>query len=259
MSRFPKRTIQFLAVLFLVGVTNLLARVSNGSDTVFTRTRDFLHDFYPELSGRDLFLSLSTVQRFDNSWRVIHRIEFNAMLHDPLSEAMLNPPFDPKTGKQLTPPENSVLKGDILFDHRGFLHAFATSGESSQAKRIAALRDLIQSHPEWSNTDAVRALKQAGAHYGPDEKSEFRKTIQLQKFESFMGSKLELRSIEFESLPENHEGSFTAGALNWSITADRVLGSGKRIPYTFSFEPFDGKLTAVHKQGEPIGILQDDE
>jgi len=260
-SRFLRKGFRYivLAVTFTLLLTNVNAQVSNNQRTPFTSARDFLREFYPDLSGRDGFLGFSTLQRFDASWQRLYKIEFSAMRYDPSSEKILNPPYDANTGKRFPPPENTLLKGGILFDGKGRLHAFEAVGDVVHTKEYDAFIKLLDSHREWSEEDASRELKKAGARFGPAEKSEFIKTFQLEKFGRFMG-KLELKSVESEPLPENHsQGNTALGSYQWMVTVDRILASGKRIPYVLRFEPFEGNLTAVHKKGELLGIIQEDE
>ena len=240
-------------------MTNIGAQVSNNQDTTLTNAHDFLRELYPDLSERDGFLVFSTLLSFDDSWRRLYKIEFNVMRYHPLSERMLNPPNDAKTGERYPPPENTLLKGSILFDGKGWLHTFDAVGDVVHTKEVEVFVELVDSHQDWSDKDARQALKKAGARYGPEERAEFIKTIQLEKFEHFMG-KLELKSVESKPLPENHSSGNTAlGSYEWIVTVDRILPNGKRFPYLLYFEPFEGRLIAIHKLGELTGVLQEDE
>ncbi|MBS1867868.1 MAG: hypothetical protein JSS69_18300 [Acidobacteria bacterium] len=261
MLRFPERLLRQVAtaLVFSAIANSLNAQVPNDQPTPISGARDFLGVVYPELAGRDFFLSFSLMQGLDGSWRRLYKIDFDIMRYHPASSIMVNPSTDAKTGKRLSPPKNTILKGDILFDSKGWLHAFEAVGDAAQTKQYDSLVELVDAHPKWSDADAVQALKQAGARFGPAEKVAFLRTFQLEKFEHFMG-KLERKSAEFEPLPKNHsEGNTALGSCVWVVTVDRILPDGKRIPYVLRFEPFEGKLTSVHKQGELVGVLQEDD
>jgi hypothetical protein len=63
------------------------------------------------------------ISGIDDSWRQVAGIRFDVQRYDPLSERMLNPPHDLKTGKRLPPPGNqALLQGLIRFNERGYLH-----------------------------------------------------------------------------------------------------------------------------------------
>ncbi len=244
-----------LAIL-LLGARSTVSQtqVSNNQDTVLTRAHDFLGSFYPELLGKDLLLNLHTTQSIDNPWRQIYAIKFDVKLYDPLSERMLNPPVDGKTGKQFPPPENTVLlQGNVWFNHDGWLHELDTVGEVVRIKQNEAIHNLVESHPEWSEAEAVLALKKAGARYGPADREQFLQSIHLEKFEKFLGH-LKLESVKFEGLSEPHEGNFAS--LSWLVKADAKLPDGTHSTYTLRFEPFEGKLIVI-LHGQLPGFSQE--
>ncbi len=216
--------------------------VANDQETVLTRARDFLHVLYPELFGRDAFLHVSVTQGIDQSWRQVYAIGFDVMPYNPLSERMLNPPVDAKTGKRLPPPPNTFLRGHVWFNREGWLHQFEAAGEAAREKSNEEIHELVESHPEWSESEAFNALKKAGARYGPGDKEQFIQSIHLEKLEPFMG-RLKIKSAEFQGLTEPREGSFAV--LSWRIEAEAELPSGKRSAYILRFEPFGGRLVGV--------------
>lgn len=244
-SRFTKTCVLTIsAILCLVAwPASSGAQVSNKQVTVLTKTRDFLKVAYPELFGKGMFLRLETSQGIDDPWRTIYGIRFLVLRFDPLSERMLNPPFDPKTGKRLSPPENFVFNGTIRFDPEGHLHQFsACACDFVHDKENQAIAKLVESHPEWSEAQAIAVLEKAGARYGPDNKDEFVKAIGLERYEPFLGH-FTVKSAEFAAFTGPHEGNFAS--LEWWVELDVGSSNGAQPPYTLIFEPFSGKLTEV--------------
>jgi hypothetical protein len=47
----------------------------------------------------------------------------------------------------------------------------------SMARNARHFYNLYRANPKWSDARAVRALKEAGARFGPDDKAEFEKVI----------------------------------------------------------------------------------
>jgi hypothetical protein len=240
-----KKKTAFIVITVLVLAPWLLqsqALTPKNQEPVLTRARDFLQVLYPEFFGRNLFLNVSITQGIDDSWRQVNAIGFDVMRYNPLSERMLNPPVDPKTGKRLAPPENTLLRGQVWFNREGWLHQFEASGEAVRDKQNQEVHQLIESHPEWSEAEALKALKQAGAQYGPQEKDQFLQAIHLEKLEPFMGH-LEIKAAEFEGLTEPHQGNFAV--LSWRVELEAGLPSGKRSIYILWFEPFEGRLVGA--------------
>jgi hypothetical protein len=234
----------FLAIL-LIGAWPGISRAQNlnDQDTILTRARDFLQAFYPELFGKDLLLNLYTSQSIDHSWRQIYGIRFDVKPYDPQSERMRNPPFDARSGKRLPAPDNSaLLEGLIWFNQGGWLHEMGVGGPIVHAEQNETIHKLVESHPEWSEVQACEALKEAGAHYGPGDKKELIKRIQLEKLERFLGH-CTVKSVEFHGLGESHEGNFAD--LYWSVELEVDSPNGGHSSYSLIFEPFDGKLTQI--------------
>lgn len=249
MSRLPiRRTFGIIATAILLSpfcrrTDAGTVQASNNQDTVLTSARHFLDAAYPELFQKGFFLQMTILQPIDESWRNIRKIQFLIDRYDPLSERMLNPPFDPKTGRRLSPPKNVVCQGQIWFTTDGHLDQFAIADcPVDHGKDNRAIRALVQSHPEWSSAQAFDALNRAGAQYGPANKDALVKAIDLKKYEPFLGQ-FSVESAEFEGLSEPHEGSFAF--LHWSVKLEIHLPDGKHDEYSFLFEPFSGKLTQV--------------
>jgi hypothetical protein len=143
------------------------------------------------------------------------------------------------------------LRGSISFTREGRVHQFYVGDSAlSHSKENDAIRRQVESHPEWSEAQALVELRKAGARFGPASKEELLQAIQLQKYERFLGH-FTIKSVEFVGLTEPHAGNFAS--LSWSIRLDVESPGGSHSPYTLVFEPFGGKLTEVlHGLGSAI-------
>jgi hypothetical protein len=137
-----------------------------------------------------VFLNLRTSQSIDNSWRQVAGIRFDVQRYDPLSERILNPPHDLKTGKRLPPPDNqALLQGLIRFNERGYLHEFSL-GDSDLIRSTDndKIQKLVELHPEWSETQGLAALREAGALYGPEKRKSCSKLSSSENLNRFWGA-----------------------------------------------------------------------
>ncbi len=248
MSKSLSKVLASLVILFFTSWSAISAgQTSDNQDTIFVRAHAFLRTFYPELLGKDLLLNLHATQSIDHTWRQSGGIRFDVKLYDPLSERMLNPPVDGKTGKQLSPPDNTVLlEGLFTFNQEGRLEHMFAAGDVVHSKQNDAIRKLVESHPEWSEDEAVGALKKAGARYGPADRDQFLQAIHLERFARSLG-RLKIELVEFNELSPDHTGSFAAAAFNWTVKAEGRAPNRTHCRYSLGFEPFGGKLISVSR------------
>jgi hypothetical protein len=114
-------------------------------------------------------------------------------------------------------------------------------------KALRDIRQLVELHPEWSEAEAIRALKQAGASYGPADKEEFVKSLHLQSTEKFLG-RVKVQSVEFSGLNPVHTGNFAAGSLDWVVRMEANFPDNTTVTYSLTFEPFAGKLMLLTRR-----------
>lgn len=176
----------------------------------------------------------------DAPWHENYKINFQIKRFDP--EQSPHPVNDPKTGKRLEVPENATLvEGMFQFGDDGRIEWISTN--ILEDKRYEPVRDLVQSHRYWSEANAYKALKDAGARYGPDEKEAFLRSIHLERFDKLLGH-LEMKSAEFDAFANpDRLGDFAL--LFWIVKVDAQLPEGPRRTYSFLFEPFDGRIVSV--------------
>jgi hypothetical protein len=105
---------------------------------------------------------------------------------------------------------------------------------------------------------ALNPLKEAGAGFGPDDKTSFISTLNLRKAERFLGV-LKVTSLQFKHPPSKHVGRFATTALEWTEQADASFSNRSRAQYGLSFEPFEGNLTFLTQVGWDLRIPQSPE
>src|SRR6266849_9110090 len=208
------------ATLLLLGCVSFSeAAPAKEEDGAIPFIHDFLQSFYPALFGKNHFLQISFEGFLDHPWRKVYGIRFEVKLDDPHTEKYLNPPVDPQTGKRLPVPEDTTfLTGSFWFDDRGGIREMWSEGPVVESKRNEAIHQLVEAHPEWSEAQAIQALKDAGARYGPGEREQLLQSLHLEKAEKLLG-RLKTKSLQFNAfINEQHEGSFAN--LTWSVKVD---------------------------------------
>jgi hypothetical protein len=237
-------TALFLAVALLLHTQPALPqqRIPDSQEPILTFVHDFLQVFYPELLTKKQTLKLCISNPADDSWRQIRGVYFTITPNVPPGL----PPPGGFVGKQVlvdVPDANRILlDGNIWLPPGEHGSRIRQVDASSQAiERLETVRQLVQSHPKWSDAQAVNALKKAGARFGPDEKEAFINSLPLDKAEPFLG-RLKITSVEFAHLGSDRIGSFAAAALDWNVQAESHFPDGTDTTYFFSFEPFEGKL-----------------
>ncbi|HLJ42176.1 MAG TPA: hypothetical protein VKT50_11875, partial [Candidatus Acidoferrales bacterium] len=106
------------------------------------------------------------------------------------------------------------------------------------------LRSRIQAHPEWPDPLIVRTLKEAGAKYGPNDKTALLSVIPVGELEKFLGP-LQVESAEFQLTTKDHIGSFAL--LFWQVEMKAAKPNGQSVEYSMTFEPFAGRLTSFSR------------
>lgn len=236
----------------LVAFSSCLIMVSSSASAridqsnAFTITQHVLEAFYPEVFGNGRYLNVSTGQPTDDvSWGHFFGFEFKITRFSP--SVSWNPTYDLRTGKMASRPENSTfLEGSTWVGFHGEIIQFFVSGDFAHSQQNAAIRGLVESHPEWSEEQEIHALNEAGAKYGPAERDQFIKSLDLEKADKPLG-RLKILLVEFNPPSPDHVGNFASGALDWVVHAEAGLPDGTRIKYSFAFEPFEGKLIGIHR------------
>jgi hypothetical protein len=215
-----------------------------------------LKAFYPEVYGKERYLLFSAEQPVDSeTWEQFTRVDFTIKCFS--WNASWGVAIDGETGKEIPPPENTTfLKGQARMWPHGDLRQLYFEGELAHSKENETIEKLVESHPEWSDEQAGRALTEAGALYGPANKDVFTRSLRLPELEKSLGLTIlsadntkgadakTMRSIEFEGWTNSqHDGSFTG--FVWTVRMDAGLVGGRSRKYAFYFEPFEGKLIGI--------------
>jgi hypothetical protein len=231
-----------LICIFLLSVaasTFSQRKIPVNQETILTFAHDLVQVFYPELLDNKHRLSLCVTTPGDASWLELGGVYFTVTPAEvyPLRKLISSHP-------QTT--DHVVLGGSIWLPPMEYgrvqeMHAYSDAVHEQQ---VEDLRQLVESHPDWSNAQAVNALKQAGARFGPDDKEAFVNSLPLDKAERFLG-KLKITLVEFNYPDRDRTGHFAAPALDWTVQAEAELPDGTHPRYGLRFEPFEGKLTSL--------------
>lgn len=205
-------------------------------------TRDVLTIFYPEIFGSGRYVNISTGQPVDNeSWDKIFDFQFKVTRFGP--GVSWSPTYDAKTDKLFPTPENTIfLEGSSWIGYRGEIIRFLVDGDLAHSKQNEMFRNLVEAHPEWPEDQAINALKEAGARYGPAEKQPFIHSLHFEKADKVLG-RLTIKLVQFDGLSADHVGNFAS--LLWIVHVEGQLPDGTHHTYGLTFEPFEGKLTGL--------------
>jgi hypothetical protein len=227
------------------------------STDTFSATQSVLKVFYPEVfgHGREVFFFAEHPADLD-VWGHLTSIQFTIknFSADTSSEYAI----DGKTGKRIHPPENvTFLTGVIELTIHGDLDRLSLAGKLANSEQNEALRKLVDAHPQWSDEQAARALKSAGALFGSEDENDLLKSLPLSELENTLGLTvvrcdncknyfgLPFRPISFMGWSNSeHRGNFTG--FSWDVVMEARSSDGRTRRYDFSFEPFRGELVSIN-------------
>jgi hypothetical protein len=223
----------------------------------FAATQSVLKVFYPEVfaHGRQVFFSAEHPADLD-VWGHLTSIQFT--IKNFSADTSSEYGIDGKTGKHIHPPENiTFLTGVTELTVHGDLDRLALDGKLANSEQNEALKKLVESHPQWSDERAARALKSAGALFGSKDENDLLKSLPLSELEKTLGLTvvscedcknyfgLPFRPISFSGWSNSkHQGDFVG--FSWDIVMEAHSSDGRTKKYDFSFEPFRGKLVGIN-------------
>lgn len=208
-------------------------------DKSFATVHDLLDAAYPDLQKHGRFLTLCTGQSFANSWDHTYGITFAV---NRFAKAVENPTDGQSTGKAAPlVPSELQLSGIVAFDENGDITHMEADRELVNESRNTDISQLIQSHPEWSESEAYAHLKQAGALYGPNDKAQFVKALRLEGYAKVFG-RLRIKSVSFLGVSADRKNESVSMRWRVEATAEGLRG---HPTYFFNFEPFEGKLVML--------------
>jgi hypothetical protein len=204
--------------------------------------RNVLATFYPELFHKGWYLEVNSFQPIDSDWKQVYETTFKVTDGAPVAG---NPTISLSTGRALPAEAEVKLNGYFQVDRENEIENFWVWGDQIiNSGKNEEVRMQVESHPDWSESDAFRALKDAGAlYYGPSEKEALLKMVRLQEFDRFLGH-VTIRSATFNGFANpNHAGNYAL--LFWTIEVETSLANGARRNYALAFEPFNGRLIGI--------------
>ena len=234
------------SIAVAVGLTALLLPVRSASRAQRERSssmtvlsaQEMLRALYPELTGKNYIMSVTTFGSFDMPWTSM-------------------PPFDVEigpvemghmeivgSGKSSPATErHPVLAAHFEFGRDNILDQVSfRSPEAALEIENDRIRKQVDSHQGWSDKELAEALKQAGAKFGPNQGAELLRVVPLNVLEPFVGS-MHIDSTEFRLRHQQKPKSLAE--LYWVIAGNADLSDGHAVEWEILCEPFEGKVFSV--------------
>ena len=211
-------------------------------NTPYSTIQKLLRAAFPDVAPTS-FLALTIVSSFDRVPGPVGNLSFQVTDVSPGNEQYLGG-NEEHPGRIRRP--QILMDGICLFDRFGTLQQlFIHSDSLTSGQKHEALRTLANSHPEWTNAQAIQALTEAGAEYGPWNKDAFLKSLPVKGIGDALGGQLAIESADFDSLSATREGDFAS--FHWAVVFRIQEPSDKTVQYKAIFEPFGGRLTWLGK------------
>jgi hypothetical protein len=251
-------------------------QASRSSQDNLAIAREFLRSLYPDTLGKHYNLSVEGWLHYDQPNALFDRFELyvgegaqyelkrpaGGCMGTPSPLPLPTPPeFGPPSPTPSQPPPpaapaintdpdcqpgpvhyKQVLSVHFDFNEQGRLFEFhILSPGFRQLDQRNSFAEFVLSHPELTYAELVRALKKAGAKYGPDDKEQFIKDLPIQKLERFLG-KMQVISVNFQPLWPDR-----ANADLWPLWDVKIRASkhGENLSYNLTFEQFEGELISL--------------
>jgi hypothetical protein len=199
----------------------------------------FVQTLYPETRAKGYAVLFAVGGTYEGAWKNIPRMELA------LLKTNSTPSIDLLLGETRGKykPLDPELTASFDFDKDGRIEGVTIHGNTlANDKKCEQISLLVNTHRNWSDSQVVRALKEAGAKYGPEDKDGFLASLPLKDLEEFLG-KLTIKSAEFQLRHDQPGGPIPE--LSWSVEAESRSTDGKVKILTLMFEPFAGKLNQI--------------
>jgi hypothetical protein len=230
-----------LAVLLIAVLSpQALAQEGIASSDLAYITR-ILHVFYPEFREAAV-VRVSFGVPIAPEWPGVENASFEVWPKPPDDSQDLiagcPPPACPP--KRPVSPRRLLLKG--TFQYFAFW-SFSVDESSPVRFKEIRLRKLCAAHPNWTQPHVIRALNQAGARFGPSERTGFERLLPWPEMESLFGE-VTAKTIEFEVMDGERVGT-SAVDPRWRVGFQAQLRGEGPFRYSLAFEPFAGRLTSL--------------
>jgi hypothetical protein len=236
-NNYPTK-ISWLFMVVTIGTPLILAQSDaprSGHNNVLA-AQEFLWLMYPDLKGNRYQMTLHLNGSFDYPVEDIAFFRLNIGQYGEGSVVSPQKPGEPSL-------DEPFLYAMFLFDDQGYIETAAIAGRSvGNPSAYKKVRDLVESHPEWNEAQAVAALKEAGAEFWSDEKGKLKNALGLEGMNKILGE-ITVDGETFQGLNRDHVGSFARLAWDVSLRASRP--NGRKVHYIATFEPFKGQLEGI--------------
>jgi hypothetical protein len=228
----------FLFIILATGAELLLAqsKAAQCRQNNVVTAEEFLWLTYPDLKDKRYQMTLYIHGSFDYPAEDIGFFRLNVGQYAEGSIVSGKTPGEPSL-------DEPFLRTMFLFDEQGFIEDVMIAGRRvGNPSAYQKVKDLVESHPEWNETQAVGALQEAGAEFWSDEDGKLKSVLGLEGMEKFLG-KITVEDETFQTLNRKHVGSFAE--LYWTISLRATRPDGRQVHYIATFEPFNGQLEGI--------------
>jgi hypothetical protein len=244
--RIGKLPFVLILTILIYGISGL-AREQGSAPQNLVWAQEFLWTMFPDLRGHHYDLTTILYSSLDGSLLPMRRLGMQVgeapqgTIFGYRGQGQIlgyDAPTDVKPGPNYA---KQFLITNFIFDKDGHLSSFVAGGpaaERPEAEQVA--RSLLELSQEWTDAQAVKELKKAGAMYGPAEIEKFRNTLPVGELDKLFG-KTTVVSVEFK-IPRDSEGH-PYGPMQWLVVIRAKQIDGTQLAYKMIFEPFKGALT----------------
>ena len=194
--------------------------------------QQFVWAFYPELEARQS-LTISAQQSLQSRWH-----------SGGLFQVVAGTNHWETAAHPQTPPPVTTLTLGVRMDKWGRIHE-AWGGLVGFERARQAFKKLLEQRADWTEAQAIQALADAGAAYGPDARDALLKKISLASLEPFIGA-CKVDDLRFRLREDNGGPSGLPkyrADVEWALTLRDCARPGEPpLTYVLLFEPFGGTL-----------------
>jgi hypothetical protein len=147
-----------------------------------------------------------------------------------------------------SPPATRRLAGRVhlLVTNEGVLRRLSTDVPDLE-RRVAEFKHAFETHPEWTEQDAIGVLRSSGAKFLPPDSGSLAKQVSLRSLAPWL-TVVSAEAPRFEVLwqPEDsavHGRARTLNRVGWHMLLRMRLPNGQLREYGALLEPFSGTIT----------------
>lgn len=223
----------FAAAILALAPIPFAARGARECDTVCI-AKQLLLALYPDLAGKNAVLKITSELVLESQGSMA---TFDASVLTAL-------PDKPNIGHS-KPPQLADQLQALFRISPGSLRVLEiqSSGPEVSELKNRKLTELVDSHPEWSDDQAIQALKEAGALFGPDARDLVRDRLPFKRLEPIIG-KIRLTSLHFQVRTDSVP---PLAAIGWQADF-KARKAGGETRYFLAIEPFGGRPVMFHQK-----------